>query len=599
MKRKGERPEAGGGARSPKGAIDLTLKETGLAAPFSKMLTDLGKQELRTPGPVLIPILAGAPAPVAGARLARAAEEDEPIFGPEERANIQGNTIPGFNKDHQHFLFFRIGSVAKCKSWLRWIAPLISSLDEVLAFVRAHRALRLRMSVKEPPLTSCWVNIGLSHGAIARLAGSADADQFGEMSFRQGLAERSTYIGDPSDEAHPGHRRHWRVGGPKNEAEILVIVAADEPSQLNRTVTSIRARAAASGLRLLFQQRGDTLADDLRGHEHFGFKDGISQPGVRGRVSSAPGDYITPRYLDPSDPRSSYFAKPGQLLLWPGQFLLGEKRQNPEDLVEPSPPLGPAEFPEWARHGSYLVCRRLLQDVPAFWKFSIAAATALGMTPEKFASMLVGRWPSGAPLMRTPDVDNPALAADQWANNHFIFDDNTLPSRLLPIPGYGGDAFPAATADVLGKVCPHFAHIRKVNPRDIATELGKPHDSLIRMILRRGIPFGKPLIGVKNPSKTLLKAERGLMFLSYGATIEEQFEFLSRRWSNASIQPNAGGHDPIIGQANHDGVRDRFIDFPTNDGTRRIRLEKDWVIPSGGGYFFSPPIRAITEVLGA
>ena len=31
------------------------------------------------------------------------------------RANIQGNTIPGFNKDHQHFLFFRLGDVAPAK----------------------------------------------------------------------------------------------------------------------------------------------------------------------------------------------------------------------------------------------------------------------------------------------------------------------------------------------------------------------------------------------------------------------------------------------------------------------------------------------------
>jgi len=29
-------------------------------------------------------------------------------------------------------------------------------------------------------------------------------------------------------------------------------------------------------------------------------------------------------------------------------------------------------------------------------------------------------------------------------------------------------------------------------PRDIATDLGKPHDSMLRMILRRGIPFGMP-----------------------------------------------------------------------------------------------------------
>lgn len=354
-----------------------------------------------------------------------------------------------------------------------------------------------------------------------------------------------------------------------------------------------------AGLSLLFEQRGDTLPGELRGHEHFGFKDGISQPAIRGKVSAAPGDFISPRDLDPTDPRAAYFARPGQLLVWPGQFLLGEKRQNPENLTDAGQSLPASGFPEWAKLGSYLVCRRLLQDVPAFWKFALAVSQQLGMTAEQFASMLVGRWPSGAPLMRSPSTDDPALAEDRWANNHFLFDDNTRPSNLKPIPGYPGDSFPQAAADVLGRVCPHFAHIRKVNPRDAATDLGKPHDSMIRMILRRGIPFGKPLVGVKKISPQLIKQERGLMFVCYGATIEDQFEFLSRRWSNSTIQPNSGGHDPIIGQADEGGRRERFIDFPTPAGNRRILLPRDWVIPSGGGYFFSPPITAIADVLGA
>jgi deferrochelatase/peroxidase EfeB len=170
---------------------------------------------------------------------------------------------------------------------------------------------------------------------------------------------------------------------------------------------------------------------------------------------------------------------------------------------------------------------------------------------------------------------------------------------LRPIAGYGGDTFTQAQQDFLGRVCPHIAHIRKTNPRDIATDLGKPHDSMLRMILRRGIPFGPPLAGVKRPSSKLVRQERGLMFLCYGATIEDQFEFLTRRWANSPLQPNLGGHDPIIGQRNERGARDRYIDFPTASGTRRIRIRDEWVIPTGGGYLFAPPIEAIAGVLGA
>lgn len=84
---------------------------------------------------------------------------------------------------------------------------------------------------------------------------------------------------------------------------------------------------------------------------------------------------------------------------------------------------------------------------------------------------------------------------------------------MRPVPGYPGDGHEPARADVLGSVCPHFAHIRKVNPRDGANDLGHPADNLLRMTLRRGIPFGRPLVGVKKPPPGLVKQERGLMFL--------------------------------------------------------------------------------------
>jgi Dyp-type peroxidase family len=579
--------------------LDVPIESKALNRKLGSVLGEIAKLGVTLPKDILLPALSGDP----GAELPGA--ELEPIYDANARANIQGNIIPGFNKDHQHFLFFRIRKVRRAKQFLRWIAPLITSMEEVLAFVRVHRALRRRLGVTEPPMSATWVNIAFSDHAIELLAGGASAAAFGDQSFRQGLAARSTYLGDPTKPRHKGHRSRWVVGGaPRKEADILVIVASDDPEDLVATVRAIKGRA--SRLRLLFEQRCDTLPGPLRGHEHFGFKDGVSQPGVRGKVSAAPGDFITPRYIDPADSRASFLAKPGQLLVWPGQFLLGEPRQQTEHLFNSAPaaaptppPPAPLNFPPWAALGSYVVCRRLRQDVPTFWKFAIGAASALGIPPLQFASMLVGRWPSGAPIMRTPTADNAALAGDEWANNHFLFDDNTRPSILRPIPGYGGDIFAQAAADMLGSVCPHFAHIRKTNPRDIATDLGKPQDTMLRMILRRGIPFGKPIYGVRRPSRRLLRQERGLMFICYGSSIEDQFELLVRRWANSPIQPNFGGHDPIIGQRDRRGARARFIDFPTPRGTVRIRLKHEWVIPTGGGYFFAPPIQAIAGVLGS
>lgn len=532
---------------------------------------------------------------------ADAVDDGEPHFDEKLRKRIQGNIIPGFNKDYQHFLFYRLGGLKAAKAWLRWLAPMISSMDEVLAFNRMYRVMRFRLAAKDVPIKATWVNVAFSCAAVAALTSKEEAARFGEESFRQGLAERSGYLGDPTDPEAAGNKHNWVIGGPDNEADILVIVASDHANLLGDTVQSIQRQADEHELKLLFEQPGETLPAPLRGHEHFGFKDGISQPGVRGRVSEVADDYVTPRYIEPSDPRARLFAKPGQLLVWPGQFVLGMPRQSPERLLESDAERPQENFPPWAEHGSYLVCRRLRQDVQSFWEFVVSTAAVLGVPAERFASMLVGRWPSGAPVMRVPAADDLDLGADDLANNHFLFDDDTRPSNLIPIPGYHGDVDPPqARADMLGAVCPHFAHIRKVNPRDSSTDLGKIADSLTRMILRRGIPFGPPVAGQKNPSASLLKKERGLMFLCYQSSIEDQFEFLTRRWSNSPVQPNFGGHDPVIGQQGGSlGDRERFIDFPQGGDFVRVPLKSEWVVPTGGGYFFAPPIDAVAGVLAS
>jgi deferrochelatase/peroxidase EfeB len=166
------------------------------------------------------------------------------------------------------------------------------------------------------------------------------------------------------------------------------------------------------------------------------------------------------------------------------------------------------------------------------------------------------------------------------------------------VPGYPRDAHPQAGADLLGAVCPHFAHVRKANPRDSATDLGKIADSLTRMIMRRGIPFGPPVAGVRPVPTSLWKKRRGLMFICYQGSIEDQFEFLTRRWANSTVQPNVGGHDPVIGQEGSQGIRDRFIVVPTSPKPTTVEIKHEWVTPTGGGYFFAPPIDAIASVLG-
>jgi deferrochelatase/peroxidase EfeB len=254
-------------------------------------------------------------------------------------------------------------------------------------------------------------------------------------------------------------------------------------------------------MKVLYEERGEKL--DAIGAEHFGFQDGISQPGVRGRLSDGPTDYVTPRTIDPTAvPETWMYGLPGQYLVWPGEFVFGYPGQGADPL---------------------LPFRRLRQDVAAFWAFAIEQAQALaqqpgfeGMTPTRLASNLIGRWQSGAPVSRTPDQDIPKLGADRLANNHFGFASD---STALPLSGGSTNHYPEAGGDPIGLTCPMVAHIRKVNSRDAGNDQGGRRASFSRRLLRRGLPFGPPLPDPQGPDPA--DGNRGLLFVSYQGLSKE------------------------------------------------------------------------------
>ena len=102
------------------------------------------------------------------------------------------------------------------------------------------------------------------------------------------------------------------------------------------------------------------------------------------------------------------------------------------------------------------------------------------------------------------------------------------------------------------------------------------------------------------------QGNRGLLFVSYQTSILDQFAFLAKNWMNQRQAPeeNPGGHDLIVGKNADPGqsrkrtcTLRRMKNNQASEAT--IEVESDWVIPSGGGYFFTPSISTLREVIGA
>ncbi|WP_336619303.1 hypothetical protein [Bacillus cereus] len=115
-----------------------------------------------------------------------------------------------------------------------------------------------------------------------------------------------------------------------------------------------------------------------------------------------------------------------------------------------------------------------------------------------------------------------------------------------------------------------------------------PSLNLTKMLLRRGIPYGKSF-------ELAPDEERGLLLMTYQASIKDQFEFMQQAWANNIKFPSEGaGEDPILGQKDNGGEKYTFK-LPEKD--KSINFMQEWVTMTGGAYFFQPSIKALTDVL--
>jgi Dyp-type peroxidase family len=471
--------------------------------------------------------------------------------------DIQGDVPIGLQKDCEDFIFFKIQDKGAFKLALR--RDVIGRITSARRAQQRELAIAHRRRLGQAGRDQMpGLNLGFTKDGLTQLLGPR-RPAF-DPSFERG-ADHPDTIAD----LHDPSRSDWRKEFLGDRIDGVLLVTAHDRALL--TFHRNRLLEFLGGcIKLVYSELGNARPGAERGHEHFGFLDGISQPGIRG---------VTRPWKPIYEPNQGL---PGQDLLWAGEFILGYPGQDLRDPRKPGP-IAPLPAP-WAKNGSYMAFRRLEQRVPEFNAFVRAQAARFGMYPELLAARMVGRWKSGAPLELAPLRDNPALGNDDRRSNDF---------------GFGGDRFQ--------QKCPFAAHIRKVYPRDdVALAEAQRH-----RIIRAGIPFGPEVA----PGETTTKHSRGLMFVCYQTSIERQFEYIQKNYANnpdfVSGKERPGGAgvvtpglDPIIGQAEGNGAREMDEPFPNYPaGSRRstLTIPEQFVKLTAAAYFFMPSISALRTVL--
>jgi Dyp-type peroxidase family len=431
-------------------------------------------------------------------------------------------------------IFVKFTDGAKARAWLRRLRDRVNSRQE------EHG-------------TGFTVNIGFTYEGLKAIGLSQRSLVSFPDAFRAGMRGRAHVVGDIG----PHAPEHWEgdLGGP--DIHAMGWIRTDSPQGREEATRIIREEMdAIGGVEIRFVQDTMALAHESgigSEGEHFGFADPISQPPIEGADAPAyPGDGV-------QEPDGTWRA------LKPSEFLLGyEDEAGPQGVPAPEP------F-ELRLNGTYVVFRKLYQDVAAFRRYLAVAGKSLYGSDdpdhqELVAAKMMGRWRSGCPIDLSPDKDDPAIAADPQRRNNFTYagDDN-------------------------GLRCPLGSHLRRSNPR--ATPLKRATAVRRHRLIRRGVEYGPHLEAGALQDDGV---DRGLVNLFIQADIERQFEFVQFEWmkggSFIGLDPNE--QDPINGdggegtQLSVPGAKRPFLfDLPT------------FVVVKGGEYLFVPGLQALEGLI--
>jgi len=479
--------------------------------------------------------------------------------------DIQGLVLRGFGKlPCARFLVLEITNLDHARSYLRAACE----RDRVnRANVSADTGLQVTLQIA---FTARGLEeLGLPESTMVTFS----------REFREGMDDelRGVALGDRRTREESCT---WQWGSRAEPIHVLVMVYAAGEAVLEAQLERERALLAA-GFRIRHEKSTTPIADDQK--EHFGWRDGISMPIIAG----------VPK-RDQSNPRAQ---ESWTGAIAPGEFVLGYRNDygafTESPTVDPDDDAGnllPAalEAPgkkSLGRNGTYLVFREMTQHVHEMWDYLAAQSREPGADAAARAialgAKMVGRWPSGAPLVEAPEADNPKRATA-----------NTFT--------YG--------KDLDGLACPHGAHIRRANPRDVLAIDDRDAEASRLMVrkhqmIRRGRPFGPRVVASLDPREILATRpdpeRRGLHFICLVGSIARQFEFMQRAWINsANFDSLFKDGDPIAAArrtASDANQNDEFT-CPATPVRRKYKAMPAFTTLAGGGYFFLPGLRALNFI---
>ena len=384
----------------------------------------------------------------------------------------------------------------------------------------------------DAPADARWVTVAFTWNGLRALG--VDETSLGTFpeEFKQGMDARAEVLGDTG----ANHPDHWVGGLASPDLHAVVILFARDVPERDRCVREHQQYASQfPGVEALSTLDLEATPPFDHAHDHFGYRDRLSQPTVEGT-----GEIPTPGSGAP---------------LKPGEFFLGYP-----DEAGPPPRLPRPEI--LSRNGSFLAYRRLQEHVGAFREF-LRQNGETHEEQEMIAAKLMGRWRSGAPLVLAPAKDDPALGADPERNNDFNY----------------------AKMDPYGYAVPLGSHIRRMNPRDTGVNMNR------RRMIRRGGTYGPPLPeGAPEDG-----VERGIAAFVGCASLVRQFEFAQNVWANDRNFHELGNErDPIIGS--QDGTLEFKI--PKRPIRKTIKGLPAFTTVRGGAYFFLPGLEALRYLAG-